>query len=385
MDQQKEWYTINNIDQLDSPVLVVYPDRVKANIRLAVEMVGGDTTRLRPHVKTHKSPDATRLLLEAGIRKFKCATIAEAEMLALCGAEDVLLAYQPVGPKLGRFVSLIRKYPATKFSCLIDDPAAARAMDSVFSAASLRVPVYIDLNVGMNRTGILPGEAALQLYKEALQMQGILPIGLHAYDGHIRDVDFELRRQKCDAAFAQITALAAAITASGSTGTTSSSAPGRPPTPIIIAGGSPSFSIHCKREGVECSPGTFIYWDKGYSDGCPEQAFSPAALVITRVVSLPEPTKLCLDLGHKSIAAENELSRRVAFLNALELQPLGQSEEHLVVDAGPGHFYKTGDVLYGLPIHICPTVALYERAYTIEKGRVTGEWKNTGRDRKISL
>ncbi len=393
--QNNEWYTIDNIDQLDSPVLVIYPDRVKANIRLAVEMVGGDTSRLRPHVKTHKSPDATRLLLEAGIRKFKCATIAEAEMLALCGAEDVLLAYQPVGPKLGRFVSLIRKYPATKFSCLIDDPAAARAMNTVYSAAGLIVPVYIDLNLGMNRTGILPGAAALRLYKEALQMQGILPIGLHAYDGHIRDVDFEDRRQKCDAAFVSVAALAAAITGSAtaaipsvpaaSTGAPDSPASGRPPAPIIIAGGTPTFSVHCSREGVECSPGTFIYWDKGYSDGCPEQAFSPAALVITRVVSLPEPTKLCLDLGHKSIAAENELSRRVVFLNAPGLQPLGQSEEHLVVDAGPAHSYQTGDVLYGLPIHICPSVALYERAYTIEKGRITGEWKNTGRDRKISL
>src|SRR5882762_7699430 len=106
-----EWYTIQDPDQLDSPTLVVYPERVKANIRLALQMAG-DPARLRPHIKTHKSPDATRLLLEAGIHKFKCATIAEAEMLAIAGAEDVLLAYQPVGPKLQRFVSLVRKYPA---------------------------------------------------------------------------------------------------------------------------------------------------------------------------------------------------------------------------------------------------------------------------------
>jgi D-serine deaminase-like pyridoxal phosphate-dependent protein len=354
---------------------VVYPDRVKANIQLAVEMVGGNTDRLRPHVKTHKSPDVTRLLLEAGIRKFKCATIAEAEMLALSGAEDVLLAYQPVGPKLGRLVSLIRKYPATKFSCLIDNPAAAGAMDTTFSTAGLHVAVYIDLNVGMNRTGILPGAPALQLYKDALQMTGIHPIGLHAYDGHIRDIDFEQRRQKCDTAFAEVAALAVSI----------ASVTRLVAAPVIIAGGSPSFSIHCKREGVECSPGTFVYWDKGYSDGCPEQGFSPAVLVLTRVVSLPEPTRLCLDLGHKSIAAENELSRRVRFLNAPELQPLSQSEEHLVVEAGPGHSYQSGDVLYGLPVHICPTVALYERVYTIGKGRLTGEWRNTARDRKISL
>lgn len=381
MDQQeKEWFSIDNIDQLDSPVLVIYPDRVKANIRLAVEMVGGNTAGLRPHIKTHKSPEATRLLQEAGIDKFKCATIAEAEMLALCRASDVLLAYQPVGPKLLRYVALIRQYPATKFSCLIDNEAAAREMDAVFSRAGLKVPVYIDLNVGMNRTGTLPGKPALQLYKQASQARGIVPVGLHAYDGHIRDADFELRKQKCDAAFAKVAALAAAI---GSIPASGSAGPGTDP--IIVAGGSPTFSIHCKREGIQCSPGTFIYWDKGYSDGCPEQAFSPAALVITRVVSLPEPTKLCLDLGHKSVAAENELNCRVFFLNAPELRPLSQSEEHLVVEAGPGHSYQVGDVLYGLPIHICPTVALYERGYTIENGQASGEWKNTARDKKISV
>ena len=101
------------------------------------------------------------------------------------------------------------------------------------------------------------------------------------------------------------------------------------------------------------------------------------------MISLPDATKLCLDLGHKSIAAENELSRRVYFLNAPELKPIGQSEEHLVVEAGESHSYKTGDVLYGLPIHICPTVALYERATTIVNGKSSGEWKTIARDRRI--
>jgi len=126
-----------------------------------------------------------------------------------------------------------------------------------------------------------------------------------------------------------------------------------------------------------------VYWDKGYSDGCPEQGFLPAALVISRVVSLPAAGRLCLDLGHKSIAAENELTRRVYFLNAPDWKPVGQSEEHLVVEAGEGHGQHPGDIVYGLPIHICPTVNLYERAYTIEGGRLTGEWKNIARDKKI--
>src|SRR5580692_5334007 len=114
MRMSKEWYEIENIDELDTPALVVYPERVRQNIARAVGMVG-DAGRLRPHVKTHKSPEVTQLMLDAGIQRFKCATIAEAEMLAVAGAPDVLLAYQPVGPKVGRLLQLIRQYPSTTF------------------------------------------------------------------------------------------------------------------------------------------------------------------------------------------------------------------------------------------------------------------------------
>jgi D-serine deaminase-like pyridoxal phosphate-dependent protein len=108
-------------------------------------------------------------------------------------------------------------------------------------------------------------------------------------------------------------------------------------------------------------------------------------LVVTRVVSLPDETKICVDLGHKSIASENVLDKRVIFLNAPHLKFISHSEEHLVLDAGTGHNYKVGDVLYGVPHHICPTVALYERAITIENKLTTGEWKNIARDRKINI
>jgi D-serine deaminase-like pyridoxal phosphate-dependent protein len=373
----KPWYEIENIDELDTPALVVYPDRVRQNIVRAVGMVG-DAARLRPHVKTHKSPAVTRLMLDAGIRRFKCATIAEAEMLAAAGAPDILLAYQPVGPKVGRLVQLIRQYPASTFSCLIDHPDAAAAMSKVFGAAGLVVPVYLDLNVGMDRTGIAPGPEALALYQTAVGLEGINPIGLHVYDGHIRDTDPEALKARCDEAFGSVlklrTAIAVLPAAEG----------GRDLT--IIAGGSPTFPVHAGRAAeIQCSPGTFVYWDKGYGDQFPGQPFTPDALVVTRVISLRGDARLCLDLGHKSIAAENELGRRVFFLNGPELRAVGQSEEHLVVEAAPGHGYRIGDVLYGVPYHICPTVALYERAITIEAGRAAGEWKNVARDRKISV
>jgi D-serine deaminase-like pyridoxal phosphate-dependent protein len=363
----ESWYEIKNINELDSPALVVFPERVKHNIQLAIDMIG-DVDRLRPHIKTNKSPDVTRLMLNAGITKFKCATIAEAEMLAQCHAPDVLLAYQPLGPKLDRFVSLIKKYPATKFSCLTDNIDGANEQASVFNASNLTVPVFIDLNVGMNRTGISPNEKAIELAMHCSTLKGIDLVGLHAYDGHIRDVDFEAKKKKCDEAFTAVEKLNEKLKLS-----------------TIVMGGSPAFSVHCKRKDIECSPGTFVYWDKGYTDLCPEQKFLPAIVLVTRIISLPSLNKICTDLGHKSVAAENEITRRVFFLNADGIKPVGQSEEHLVLETNESHFFKVGDIFYGLPYHVCPTVALYERVYTIENGNVTGEWKNVARDRKISL
>ena len=368
----KEWYLIDDIDSIDSPALIIYRERVIENIRTAIKMAG-NSGRLRPHVKTHKTIEVSRMMMDAGITKFKCATISEAEMLALAGAPDVLLAYQPSGPKLKRFIQLILKYPLTKFSCLVDNLDAAKSMDAEAVSNDLFFQVYVDLNVGMNRTGINPGKEAVELYITCGRMKGIQPAGLHAYDGHIRNPDIEKRTIECDKAFEPVLQMRNALRDSGLA------------EPILIAGGSPAFPVHAKKTERECSPGTFVYWDKGYSDAFKEQHFLTAALVISRVISLPEPGKICLDLGHKSIAAENTLDKRVYFLNDPDLKFISQSEEHLVAEVKEGNIHRVGDVLYGLPFHICPTVALYERAIVIENKRVTGEWKIIARDRKINI
>ena len=372
----EEWYQINNINEIDSPALVIYPDRVKKNIALLKTMID-DVDRLRPHVKTNKAKEACLLLLEAGISKFKCATIAEAEMLGQINAPDVLLAYQPVGPKIQRFISLIKKYPSTKFSCLVDNIESAKEISKEASIARIEIPVFIDLNVGMNRTGIIPDQKAVELYIECSKIPpsgaGIKPLGLHAYDGHITDIEFEVREKRCNEAFASVEWLKRELNKKGFEEL------------IIVAGGSPSFPVHAKRGKVECSPGTFIYWDAGYVQKYKEQPFLPAALVISRIISLPNETTICADLGHKSVASENPLDNRVYLINAPELKVIGQSEEHLVLQANKDHQYKTGDVLYGIPVHICPTCALYERALIAEDGKITGEWKIIARDRKITI
>ncbi|WP_143304904.1 D-TA family PLP-dependent enzyme [Chitinophaga vietnamensis] len=364
-----EWYQLANAAQIDSPAILVYKERIKENIHLVKEMID-DVQRLRPHIKTNKMAEVVQLMLDAGIARFKCATIAEAELLGITGAPDALLAYQPVGPKVHRLLELVKKYPATTFSCLVDNKESAAFISRVFADDGKRINVYIDLNVGMNRTGIHPDATALELYQYLHTLPGVQPLGLHAYDGHLHDTDMAIRKQRCDTAFAPVAALRQQILDSGL------------PQPVIVAGGSPTFPIHGKRPHIECSPGTFIFWDWGYGRNLPEQPFQWAALLLTRVISIIDENLLCVDLGHKSVAAENP-QPRVFFLNAPTAQPISQSEEHLVLKVADTAQYPVGTVLYGVPLHICPTVALYEKAYVVENNTANTSWRIIARDRQI--
>lgn len=367
-----EWFTIENVQAVDTPALVVFPDRVKKNLAVVKTFIN-DITRLRPHVKTHKCPEVVRMMMDAGITRFKCATIAEAEMVAAIGARDVLLAYQPLAPKVKRYCDLQKTFPDTKFSCLIDHSQSLRALSEAASASGVTIRVMIDLNVGMNRTGILPGKEAFSLYQEALAANNIEFLGLHAYDGHIREPDLARRTSICHEGFRSVEALAAEIREDK----------GKPP--LIVAGGTPTYPIHAKRTEVEASPGTFIFWDKGYQTILPEQPFEFAALVLTRVISKPSRDTFCVDLGHKSIASENPLPQRVHFLNAPGLSPAGHSEEHMVLRTDGARDFNIGDVLYGVPHHICPTVSLYDEAGVCRENRVIDTWPILARKRKITV
>lgn len=365
------WYEINNADTLDTPCLVVYPDRIQSNIQKMIQMVDGNAARLRPHVKTYKMKEVVEMQMEAGIRRFKFATIAEGEMLGQAGAEAALLAYQPVGPKVHRLLELVRTYPDTQYAALVDDPAAAAAISGVFAAAGKQLPVYLDLDVGMHRTGIAPGEKAANLFEHCLELPGVDPIGLHVYDGQFRQV-FKERKAASDAAFEPVAALRVQL----------ENAFGKQLE--VVAGGSPTFPVHAQRENVNCSPGTCLLWDWGYSRKLEEQPFLFAGLVLSRVISHPGDGRICTDLGHKSVAAENPFPR-VHFFNLPDARQVGQSEEHLVLEVDNPEQYPVGTLLYGLPLHICPTVALYESAQVVRDGEAREKWRVIARDRMITV
>src|SRR5262249_9599481 len=146
--------------------------------------IAGGPGRLRPHVKTHKTREVARLELDAGITKHKCATLAEAEMLAGCGAPDVLLAYNLVGPNCGRMAKLARAYPQCRFAVVADHPVPIRELSDAMSPTGQKVDVLLDLDIGQHRTGVAPGAAAVALYELIAKLPGLRPGGLHIYDGH---------------------------------------------------------------------------------------------------------------------------------------------------------------------------------------------------------
>jgi D-serine deaminase-like pyridoxal phosphate-dependent protein len=364
-------YSIKAIDKIDTPALVLYYDKITENIDKMIA-TAGSPDKLRPHVKTYKMAEVVQLMLYKGISKFKCATIAEAEMLGMTEANDVLLAYQPIGPKIKRFIRLQQKYSKTTFSTIIDNQDSAKEIAKECSSMNTILNVYVDLNIGMNRTGIIPNEEALKLYKFCEEAKGIHPVGLHAYDGHIRNVDITERTKQCDSAFGPVQKLAEKIKKITNI------------QPCVVVGGTPTFPIHAKRKNVQLSPGTCVLWDYGYNAILPEQSYEYGALVLARVISKLSDNKLCLDLGHKSIAAENPFPR-VRFLNLPNAKEISQSEEHLVISVPEDIAIPVGTILYGVPFHICPTCALYERALIVRNNLIINEWKVIARDRIITI
>jgi D-serine deaminase-like pyridoxal phosphate-dependent protein len=381
------WWTLENVSDIPSPTLLIYPDRAEENLRRIIA-IAGDVARLWPHVKTHKLAPLVETHVALGVSRFKCATIAEAEMVAASGATDVLLAYQPVGPNVTRLCALAAAFPGTQFSAVVDDERTAVVVSDAAARERVSVGLWLDLDVGMHRTGILPGPAADRLYRRLMTLPAITPRGLHAYDGHLRDRDPETRAASVTEAFAPVAALRAALVADAV------------PVPSVVAGGTPTFPIHARRGDVDLSPGTSVLWDAGYATQLPDLEFLAAALVLTRVISKPSADRVCVDLGHKAIASEgphprvlliqpNSIAGRAAqaVLGApiLDAAFVGHSEEHLVFESPVAESLRVGDTLYGIPWHVCPTVALHSEAVVARDHRAVDRWRITARERRLTI
>jgi D-serine deaminase-like pyridoxal phosphate-dependent protein len=367
-------YAIADTSQILSPGLVIFRDLVEKNLDEIVR-VAGNASRLRPHCKTHKMREIVQMQLARGIVKHKCATIAEAEMLAEVGVKDIFLAYNPVGPNIGRVVRFVERYPQVSFAVTADHPGPIAALGDALASASKSVGVLLDIDCGQHRTGIPADAAARTLYEQLARTKGLVPAGLHLYDGHNHQSNVNERREAVMAAWQPAEALRDDLLAVGV------------PVPRIVAGGTGSFPIFAaiKDAAIELSPGTIVFNDWGYSEMFPDLKFTPAALLLTRVVSRPTSEWVTLDLGYKAVASDPPAGNRLRFIDLPDAKAVLQNEEHLVIETSEAGHFQPGDELLAMPRHVCPTCALHQQVTVVSGGRVVGTWKVAARDRQITI
>src|SRR5271154_4773625 len=181
-------YTVSNLDDVMTPALVVYPEYIASNIERTLALLGGDGDRWRVHIKTAKLGYTLKMMVERGVRNFKCATTLELLVACECGAADVLVAYPVIGANARRVREIAEQFPQVRVSVLVENEEQARQWRGG------RLGVFVDINPGMNRTGIDEGHGAevFDLAK-AIGASGLEFRGVHYYDGQHRHPDMRER------------------------------------------------------------------------------------------------------------------------------------------------------------------------------------------------
>ena len=369
-----ERYAIANPDEVLSPGLVVFEEILRENVSRMIA-ISGDVGRLRPHCKTHKMVAVTRMEVGMGIVKHKCATFAEAEMLALGGARDVFLAYNLVGPNIDRAVRYRQRFPEVRFSVAADHPEPVNTLNDAMACAGEHIRVFVDIDTGLRRTGLPPGTRACDLYAKIDESSHLTPAGLHLYDGQNHQTDLDERQRAVDRCWDAVCALRERLKNASLA------------VPAIVAGGTGTFPLYAGKDDptLELSPGTCVLHDEGYRREFPDMEFVAAALILTRVVSRPSRKLVTFDLGYKACASDPPAGNRLHFPAIPDAKEVLQNEEHLVIETESASGYRPGDVELAIPTHICPTSALHSHAWVVRGGKVENRWEVTARDRALTL
>jgi D-serine deaminase-like pyridoxal phosphate-dependent protein len=365
-------YALEDTSGLVTPALLIYPDVVAGNIRTTLAIVKNDPERWRPHIKTAKLGAVVAQMAGQGIRNFKCATTLELLTACRARAADVLLALSVSGGNARRVAELAEEFPKTRISVLVESAAQA----AVWRGS--RVGVFIDVNSGMNRTGISE-ERTSDVVRLARDL-GTAFRGLHWYDGHISNPSPAEREKQAHAGYGRLLAVVHAVEAAGVS------------VEEVITSGTPSAASGISYPGFSgakfqhrVSPGTVVYNDVTSLGQLEAFDYRPAALVLATVISQPLERQITCDAGHKSVSADAGVPTCVV-MGQPEYQPLKPSEEHLPIEIPAGVAAPAiGSKLYLIPRHVCPTVNNFDEALMIRGGRVAGVERVTARGHENPL
>jgi D-serine deaminase-like pyridoxal phosphate-dependent protein len=369
-----EAYRIREVDDVMTPALAIYPEMVDANIQTTLRLVGGDANRLRPHVKTAKLLSVMRQWAAHGVTHFKCSTSLELLTVCEAGAADVLLAYPAVGAGARRVRELAEQFPAVQVAALVESAAQIDAW------RGSRVGLFIDVNPGMDRTGI-EQDSINEIIRLAavIQSSGQAFRGLHYYDGHLAKYEMAERETIAHRGYDRLMEIIAALTQADCN------------VKEVVTAGTPAFPCTLAYRAFNeagfaqrASPGTVVYGDCTSLSQLPaEYGYRPAAVVVSTVVSQPAARRVTCDAGHKTVSADAG-TPTCRVLGHDELTPAKPSEEHLPIDvADDASLPKIGETLYLVPMHVCPTVNNFDHALIVKGGRIAAVERVTARGREV--
>jgi D-serine deaminase-like pyridoxal phosphate-dependent protein len=373
----EETYRIAGVESVMTPALAIYPEIVTANIEATLRAFGGDANRWRPHVKTSKLGFIMRKMAERGVTNVKCATTLELQTAAEAGADDILVAYSMVGANARRVRELAEMMPDKRISALVENA------EQIKSWVGSEISLFIDLNGGMDRTG-LEQDHVDEVVKlaQAIEEAGLIFRGLHYYDGHMSKYeDIATREVMAHQGYDQLMQIVEALNSAGMI------------VEEVITSGTPAFPCAISYKPFadapfvhRASPGTVVYGDFTSIGQLPaDYGYRPAAVVVSTVVSHPTPGRITCDAGHKAVSADAGVPT-CAVLGRPGLQPRGPSEEHLPIDAPEGvKLPAVGDYLYLVPRHVCPTVNNFDHALLVIDGKIVGVERVTARGREVPL
>jgi len=353
-DLSKHPYPILSPDVLPCPCLLIFRDRFESNIKRMEELLssispGFGFKSLWPHVKTHKSLWVTQKLMAAGFPSYK-TTPNEVEMLVDAGVRRMFVAYPLVLKEAFRIAQIAKEHPEIEIIVQAAQPVHADYLYQAAEKHDIQWQYFIDLDVGMHRTGIQP-ETAFDFYKSIADKNRLKFYGLHAYDGHNISPDIEERRKTTKASIDLLIPLIEQFKKENIA------------VPRLMMGGTPSFLTDLEYLSrltldteVILSPGTWVYFDTMDGAIIPD-TFDPAAMIFAQVMDRPDAGTAVLNLGYKRWAVDQGA---IEGFSIQGMKALGWSEEHTVVSVPEGATVEIGDYLLIVPRHVCSTVNLWE-------------------------
>ncbi len=357
---------------LPTPSLIVDLDALEFNIAAMAQHAKSNGVSLRPHAKTHKTPEIARRQIDAGALGVCCATIREAEAMADAGIGGLLITGELVGSnKTARLIRLTKKLPETMAA--VDNPQHAEWLSEAAQASKVTLNIMIDIDPVGRRTGIEPGPKAVDLAKTVDALPGLALKGVHGYSGassHV--VGWEKRKEHSVQYMTPVVESFAAMKKAGL------------PATIMSGASTGTYNIDAQLDGMtELQVGSYVFMDVDYRKiGCRSgdvyTDFRPSLTVLATVMSKNHPDIATIDAGLKSFATDRQFGPEVLGIPGATYGFNGDEHGRLFLDKAERDV-KLGEKVELIVPHCDPNVNLYDRIYACRGDQVEDVWKIAGR------